>query len=194
MTTDFGATWTNVGGDFDAVAQPVNAIAVDPSNPNEWFIGTDVGVWHSGNGGVNWLPWETGLPNAVVLDLEIADGARKLVAGTHGRGAWEINLPSTGTDVAVNGPEPRNLMFDPPSPNPVSGRTMLRYAAKSSGPVHLRVFDVQGRLVTDVEDFSTGDGVIRTTPWFADDVPSGVYFAVLQAGADRITRKITVLK
>jgi hypothetical protein len=195
MTTDLGVTWVDVTGDFATLgAQPVNAIAVDPSNPNEWFIGTDVGVWHSGNGGVNWHPWETGLPNAVVLDLEIADAHRKLVAGTHGRGAWEINLPSTGTDAAASVPQPLNLMLDAPSPNPARGRTLLRYAAKSASAVSLRVYDVQGRLVSDLEDFATGDGIIRTTPWFTDDVRPGVYFAVLRAGADQISRKITVLE
>jgi hypothetical protein len=39
-----------------------------------------------------------------------------------------------------------------------------------------------------------GDGIIRTTPWFATDVPSGVYFARLTAGADQLTQKIIVRK
>ena len=68
------------------------------------------------------------------------------------------------------------LMLDEPWPNPARDRTLLRYAARSDAPVTLRIFDVQGRLVSDLEDFARGDGVIRTTPWFTDDVPSGVYF------------------
>ena len=47
----------------------------------------------------------------------------------------------------------------------------------------MKIYDVQGRLVSDLEDFERGDWIIRTTPWLTDDVPSGVYFAVLQAGA-----------
>ncbi|MCA9752848.1 MAG: T9SS type A sorting domain-containing protein, partial [Gemmatimonadetes bacterium] len=192
-STDLGATWTDVSGDFPGV--PANAIEINPADTNEWFVGTDLGVWTSTNGGVNWLPMGTGLPNVVVDDLEIKVSLGKLVAGTHGRGAWEIDLAPVGTDVNVAvDPADLKLMLDPPSPNPVSDRTMLRYAAKHDGPVSLEIYDVQGRLVSDLQDFARGDGVIRTTPWFTDDVVAGVYFAVLRAGDVRKTQKIIVTK
>jgi hypothetical protein len=191
-TTDLGATWVDVSGDFSG--QPVNAIAVDPSNPTHWYIGTDVGVWASVSGGTNWVPFETGFPNAVVVDLEIRDADRKLVAGTHGRGAWEVDIPPTATSAEVAVEASRNLMLDEPQPNPVADRTLLRYAAKSQAQVSLRIYDVQGRLVSDLVDAGPADGIIRTTPWFTDDVPSGVYFAVLQVGEERKSRKITVLR
>jgi photosystem II stability/assembly factor-like uncharacterized protein len=194
LTTDMGATWSDVSGDFPG--QPVNAIEVNPSEPAQWFIGTDVGVWTSTNGGVNWVPFEAGLPNVVIDDLEIQDDLQKLVAGTHGRGAWEIDIPPLGgTDVNVAvDPADLRLMLDAPYPNPVSSRTMLRFAAKHAGPVTLEIYDVQGRLVSSVAELSAGDGVIRTTPWFADDVSSGVYFAVLKAGSLRKSQKIVVAK
>ncbi|MGQ0722038.1 MAG: T9SS type A sorting domain-containing protein [Candidatus Eiseniibacteriota bacterium] len=193
-TTDDGGTWTDVTGDLPLI--PVNGIAIHPAAPDDWYIATDLGVWHSGNGGVNWLPYATGLPNVVVEDVEIKLVPGKLVAGTHGRGAWEIDLGlavGVETDVAVE-PAARNLMFDEPWPNPAKDRTLLRYAAKSAGAVTLRIYDVRGRLVSSLEGFSRGDGIIRTTPWFPDDVANGVYLAVLEAGGERVTRKITVLK
>ena len=85
-------------------------------------------------------------------------------------------------------------MLDSPFPNPASDRTMLRYAAKSDAKVSLVVYDVQGRVVSNLADFASGDGFIRTTPWFATDVPSGVYFAVLRAGTESVSRKIVVAK
>lgn len=192
-STDLGATWANVTGDLPP--QPVNTIVINPAIPSQWFIGTDVGVWVSMNAGVNWVPFETGLPNAFVSDLEIQVQLQKLVAGTHGRGAWEIDIPqgALDADVAV-APSPKNLMLDTPFPNPVTDRTLLRFAAKSNARVTLGVYDVQGRLVTDLADFSNGDGIIRTTPWFATDVSSGVYFVVLKAGNDSISKKIVVAK
>jgi hypothetical protein len=193
QSTDLGATWADITGDFPA--QPVNAIVVNPQNNSEVYVGTDVGVWTTTNGGVNWVPFGTGLPNVVVADLEIKNSLQKLVAGTHGRGAWEINLPTTGTGVEVSLPAADlNLMLDPPSPNPVRDRTLLRYAAKHGSRVSLEIYDVTGRLVSNLAEFPTGDGVIRTTPWFTDDVPSGVYFAVLRAGTLRQTQKIVVAK
>jgi hypothetical protein len=198
-STNQGSTWTDISGNLPAI--PVNAIAVDPSNPADVYIGTDLGVWFTRDNGANWYPvGDATLPNAVVLDMEIRDADRKLVVGTHGRGAWELTIPAEiendptdAPNVAVN-PELRNLMLDRAWPNPASDRTLLRYAARSDAPVSLKIYDVNGRIVSDLEDFGRGDGVIRTTPWFTVDVPSGVYFAVLQAGSLQKSQKITVIK
>ncbi len=191
-TTDLGATWTNVSGNLPAA--PVNAIAVDPEDNGRWFVGTDVGIWESTDGGTTWVPFDDGFPNTVVADLEIQKSGRKMVAGTHGRGAWEVDIGVTGTSVDVAVPEARNLMFDPPSPNPAIRETLLRFAAKSTGEVTLTVYDVTGRQVSELARASAGDGIIRTVSWLTDDVPSGVYFAVLKAGSEQLSRKIVVAK
>ncbi len=85
-------------------------------------------------------------------------------------------------------------MLDPPMPNPVGDRTLLRYAAKHEGRVTLHIYDVAGRLVADLAELPRGDGVIRTTPWFPENAPSGVYFAVVRAGDQQVSRKIVVTK
>jgi hypothetical protein len=192
LTTDLGATWSNVTGDFPA--QPVNAIAVDPQFPNDWYIGTDVGVWRSTDGGVTWLPFADALPNVVVSDLEIRDGARKLVAGTYGRGAWEVDIAGGAVDVAELAAQPRNLMLDPPFPNPARGSVVLRFAARHEGDVELAVYDVAGRLVSDLGVVARGDGVIRSTTWETTGVTPGTYFAVLRAGDAKLTRKVVVTR
>jgi Kelch motif len=84
---------------------PVNALAVDPTNSNIIYVGTDVGVWkgtkQSGNVWV-WEIFSRGLPEAAVFDLAIHPKARLLRAATHGRGAWEIMLDATtGHDTDV---------------------------------------------------------------------------------------------
>jgi photosystem II stability/assembly factor-like uncharacterized protein len=194
LTTDLGASWTDVTGDF--VSQPVNCIAVDPLATDHWFIGTDVGVWATTDGGAHWGPYEAGFPNTIVHDLEIQVSARKLVAGTFGRGAWEVDIvPPLSTDADVRvAAAPPNLMLDPPFPNPARDRAVLRFAAKSGGPVSLDVYDVRGRLVSRVAALDRGDGIIRAASWLPGEVPSGVYFAVLTAGDESRTRKIVVAK
>ena len=85
-------------------------------------------------------------------------------------------------------------MLDRPAPNPVRDRTLLRWAAKSGGPVSLDVYDVTGRHVMNLAEIGQGDGIIRETPWFADDIPAGVYFVVVRAGGERLSRKVVVAK
>ncbi|MBZ0269917.1 T9SS type A sorting domain-containing protein [bacterium] len=194
MTTDYGVTWADVSGDLPS--QPANAIAVDPDNTSDWYIGTDNAVWLTTNGGVNWLPCDTSLPNVEVHDLEIANGERKLVAGTYGRGMWEMDLDGGGGN-AVGEPDvaaARNLMLDSPLPNPAQGRTTLRWAAHFDGAVTLEIYDVQGRRVESLQTLSRGDGIIRTTQWNAEQRPAGVYFAVVSAGDQRISRKVILTK
>jgi photosystem II stability/assembly factor-like uncharacterized protein len=69
-----------------------NAITVDPSAPDNVYVGADIGVWHSPDRGSNWEPLENGLPDSPVYDLQIHPTQRLLRAATHGRGIYEIPL------------------------------------------------------------------------------------------------------
>ena len=69
-----------------------NALAVDRTAPNNVYVGADIGVWHSNNGGIDWQPLENGLPDAPVFDLQIHPTQRLLRAATYGRGVYEIPL------------------------------------------------------------------------------------------------------
>jgi PKD repeat protein len=92
-STSGGSTWTRAGGGLPNV--PANAVAVDPLNSARVFVGTDVGVYESADGGATFQPFSAGLPlGLVVTDLEIDDAPHILVAGTYGRGAFRVNLTS----------------------------------------------------------------------------------------------------
>jgi len=73
---------------------PINALVVDPVNPNILYAGTDIGVYNSADGGVNWNPYGTGLPRVAVFGMGIQPTSRTLRIATHGRGMWEI--PAAG--------------------------------------------------------------------------------------------------
>lgn len=87
-TTDGGTTWANRSAGLSQ-ANPVNAIALDPMNPDTVFIGCDVGIFRSTNGGGAWATWDDGLPNCSVQDLKFFAPRRLLRAATHGRSIWE---------------------------------------------------------------------------------------------------------
>ena len=80
-----------------AQANPINSIVIDPADSNRLFCGGDVGVFRTDNAGMagmSWSPWDQGLPNVAVFDLQI-HGPRRLVrAATHGRSIWERPIDS----------------------------------------------------------------------------------------------------
>jgi len=105
--------WNDAASDWDTVGEglpgvPANSVAVDPLDGNVVYVGTDIGVYASEDGGDTFVPFMTGLPlGMVVTDLEIAADPHVLVAATYGRGAWSIGLDVVITDrVFADGFEP----------------------------------------------------------------------------------------
>jgi hypothetical protein len=72
-----------------AQGNPVNSIVIDPASSTRLFVGCDVGIFRTDNGGLNWTPWDEGVPNVPVFDLVLHNGRRLLRAATHGRSIWE---------------------------------------------------------------------------------------------------------
>src|SRR5581483_8835369 len=93
--------WSNVGPPSDL---PHHAILLDPGDPEVLYAGTDGGVWKSADAGGSWTPFgpESGMPNVAVLDLKANAATGRLVAFTHGRGAFV--LASGATAVVSAGP------------------------------------------------------------------------------------------
>ena len=96
-TTTGGTAWAAVGAGLPNV--PANSVVVDPGNTNRIFVGTDIGVYESTDGGDNFNAFSAGLPlGLVVTDLEIDNDPYVLTAGTYSRGAWRVVLGSSPTN------------------------------------------------------------------------------------------------
>ncbi len=113
-STDSGATWTLADGNQTlgnpaAIPDiPAWAIAVDPSNGQRIYVGTDLGVFVTLDGGGTWAKETTGFSNTVVKSLEIKNigGISTIYAFTHGRGAFKVAIPAScatvpGAPIAV---------------------------------------------------------------------------------------------
>jgi photosystem II stability/assembly factor-like uncharacterized protein len=98
-SSDAGATWAPLDGTGAAGRHlpdlPVHAIAVDPTRPGRLYVGTDLGVFSSLDGGASWSVEATGFANVVVESLAVergAGGSANLFAFTYGRGAYRVPL------------------------------------------------------------------------------------------------------
>ncbi len=80
------ATWNAVSGGLPDV--PMYALCL--ASATDWYVGSDIGVFRTTNGGTTWINYSQGLPNTAVYDLRRRAGSNLLRAATHGRGLWEI--------------------------------------------------------------------------------------------------------
>ena len=97
-------TWTTVSNGLPQV--PASAFVIDPINPNNLYVGTDIGVYTSSDAGANWTVLGTGLPRVAVFDMAITNVApRKLRIATHGRGMFEhpLSTPLSRADFDGDG-------------------------------------------------------------------------------------------
>ncbi|MCG6187805.1 WD40/YVTN/BNR-like repeat-containing protein [Maribellus maritimus] len=87
---DYGQNWEDITGNIPC--GPVNVIREDPVNENILYVGTDYGVYISLNRGESWSSLPGNLPTTYVHDLVIHPREDYAVIGTHGRGAWAMDI------------------------------------------------------------------------------------------------------
>ena len=78
-------------------------------------------------------------------------------------------------------------------PNPASYSMSVSFFLFQSQKVSLKIFDVNGRLVTTLADASYEEGDYEIT-WNAAEVNSGIYFLRMEAGDYSVTEKLSVIK
>jgi photosystem II stability/assembly factor-like uncharacterized protein len=88
-TTDHGETWAEIKGDLPN--EPINVVAEDPENRNVLYVGTELGVYATIDGGNSWKSLGQGLPRIAVHDLVIHPRDRDLVVGTHAKGFYILD-------------------------------------------------------------------------------------------------------
>lgn len=89
-TEDLGATWSDLAAGLPAEA--INVVREDPVEEDILYVGTDRGVYVSLDRGGSWHALQAGLPNVPVHDLAVHHRDRELVAGTHGRSVWVVDV------------------------------------------------------------------------------------------------------
>ncbi|MES1242139.1 MAG: hypothetical protein ABUT39_11010 [Acidobacteriota bacterium] len=96
-SADGGRTWKGLDGTGDGRLPdlPTHVVAVDPANREHLYLGTDLGIFVSTDGGAHWSVDNSGFANVVTESLVILSGpsnVRTLFAFTHGRGAWKVPI------------------------------------------------------------------------------------------------------
>jgi hypothetical protein len=116
-TEDRGQTWIPLHGNgtgFDLPNVAVQVVKYDPADAtnNTIYVGTDLGVYRTTDGGQTWHRFGQGLPLVRVTDIFISKTGAMMRISTFGRGLWEIYPTATEKGVNGTGDYDRNLQID----------------------------------------------------------------------------------
>jgi len=90
VSSDTGRTWRSIAANLPMEA--VNVIKEDPAHAHILYLGTDMGAYVSRDRGRSWESLSATLPTTPVHDLAVQARVGDLVLGSHGRGAWVLDL------------------------------------------------------------------------------------------------------
>ena len=93
VTNDGGKSFRSLAGSLpNGVATNLHVVREDPYVRNLVYVGTSVGAYVSLDGGAHFQKFMTGMPTVPVFDLKIHPRDKELIAATHGRGFWIVDV------------------------------------------------------------------------------------------------------
>jgi photosystem II stability/assembly factor-like uncharacterized protein len=166
VTEDFGKSWSSLRGNLPRGS--THCLREDITNPNLLFAGTEFGCWASLDRGRTWNSLNTNLPTVAVFEVAIHPTAGEIVAATHGRSLWVLDvtpLRQATRDVL----RAEAFLFEPGSAirwrteprrgqtnrryvgqNPARGATLDYALARKAEKIGLKVLDVDGATVREL--------------------------------------------
>ena len=139
-TNDAGSTWTNISGS-NLPGLPVNCIVYQGGAHDDLYIGTDIGVYYKNNTMSEWIPFNDGLPNVIIKELEIHYDEGTISAATFGRGVWQSPLNTLSTNVPNN----ETISFKI-YPNPARNKITVTTSQQN---INVTIFTITGKKIID---------------------------------------------
>jgi len=185
-SSDAGQTWENISMNLPNV--PVNCVAYENGALNGVYVGTDVGIYYINDNLSEWVDFSNGLPNVIILEIEINYQENKIKAATFGRGLWESPLINPSVAVPEQAENEMLLVF----PNPTRGKITIVTAFDESDTPLLEVFDMTNRLIH--KERLSGGGERQYRDLDLSGKPKGTYIIRLSETSGLImTRKVILM-
>ena len=113
---------TNLGKSWKSLAKTIPdkhlvwRIVQDHENKDLLFLGTELGVFFTVDGGKNWLELNGGMPTISTRDVKIQRRENDLIAGTFGRGIYILDDYAPLRNLSAKAMENEALLFAPSRP------------------------------------------------------------------------------
>jgi hypothetical protein len=178
VTEDYGQSWKSIRSNLPAGSS--RCLREDIGNPNLLYCGTEFALFVSLNRGASWTKLNNNLPTVAVHEVAIHPTAGEIVAATHGRSLWILDVTALRQLTAEAMKEKAHL-YKPGTvvrypPEPGRGRSGRRFVGqtprteaaiyysltKKAETVALRVVDIDGQVLSQMNG-STEPGLHRLT-------------------------------
>ena len=140
-TEDFGQTWKNISANLPAIGS-TRVVREDVENPDLLYCGTEFHIFASLDRGKSWTKINNNLPTVAVHEIAVHPTAGEIVAATHGRSLWILDV------TALRQMKPQSIadkahLYKPNTAvrwvmEPAHGRTNRRYIGENpKGGAHI---------------------------------------------------------
>ena len=189
-TSDGGENWSSkYFGGWNGLPVPRQVFFAD--NNYGWARSDNV-ILSSTNGGDDWTEqlnnpfYELGMGSIYFVDNNTgwAVGANGLILKYQG-------VTSIGEE-RINR-IPSEYFLSNNFPNPFNPSTTIRYSIPQSTNVVIKIFDILGNEIETLVNKEKPSGTYEIT-WYAENLPSGIYFYQLNAGSILETKKMNLIK
>jgi photosystem II stability/assembly factor-like uncharacterized protein len=184
VTEDYGATWKPLMGNLPAFGS-TRCLREDVQNQNLLFCGNEFAVFASINRGGYWTKINNNLPTVAVHELAIHPTAGEMVAATHGRSLWVVDISALRQMTPEVVKAPAHLYAPPPAvhwrsepeigsgigngskkffgENPPRGAAIYYSLGKKAEKISLKVVDYAGQTVRELN--TNADAGLHKVVW-----------------------------
>ncbi len=180
VTEDYGQSWKSLRGNLPTGSS--RCLREDIVNRNLLYLGTEFAAWASIDRGKSWTKINNNLPTVAVHEFAQHPTAGELVAATHGRSIWILDVtalrqitpdtvkamatlyqpntamiwhsePAKGSSIYGNGS--RKFVGE----NPAPGAQIFYSLSQKAQKVNLKVLDFAGKTVWETNNAKTDAGL-----------------------------------
>ena len=188
MSKDGGKSFSSIVNNLpaDGNADFLHVVREDPNNADVLYVGSSLSVYASIDRGSSWFKLAAGLPSVPVYDLQVHPRDKELIAATHGRGFWIVDVAPLSQMTKAVAEKPVHL-FTPrtafqwgeeplrgasgngnaqnffATPNPAYGANISYRITQAGSPARISVLNAVGDTVSTI----TGPGGVglHTVTW-----------------------------
>ena len=170
VSEDYGQSWRSLRANLPDSIGSTRVIREDLKNQNVLYLGTEFSIWISVDRGASWTKLNSNLPTVAVHEIAIHPTAGEIVAATHGRSLWildvsalrQISAESIAADAYLYSPQPAIKWQSEPQRGssgtreftgelPPDGASIYYSLARDAGSVSIRVTDIEGKTIRELE-------------------------------------------